>query len=297
MLGAHYDHLGPHRRRDLSGRRRQRLRHRGRGRAGPRLRRRRTVSIARWCSCCSAPRRSGSSAPATTSAIPRCRSTARWPCSTSTWSGGSRDANARAWAERTAAAACGRSPVAAAADLGVRADLRDSPFGPSDHSRFYAAGAPVLFFHTGSHRRLPSPRRHRRQDRRRGHGAGRRARRAASPSGWPPGTGRSTRRWRGRRAIAGSAAPAPAPSSSACAARARRSPTACVWPRSWSAARRPAPDCGRATCWSGSPIARVDGFEDLVAALRGRQPGDAVRVLYLRDGVEHDTSAVLDARP
>ena len=39
----------------------------------------------------------------------------------------------------------------AAADLGVRADLRGSPFGPSDHSRFYAAGAPVLFFHTGSH--------------------------------------------------------------------------------------------------------------------------------------------------
>ena len=41
----------------------------------------------------------------------------------------------------------------------------------------------------------------------------------------------------------------------------------------------------------------VDGFEDLVSALRGHQPGDVVRVLYLRDGIEHDTSAVLDARP
>ncbi len=41
----------------------------------------------------------------------------------------------------------------------------------------------------------------------------------------------------------------------------------------------------------------VDSFDDLLAALRGRQPGDAVRVLYVRDGIEHDTSAVLDARP
>jgi S1-C subfamily serine protease len=41
----------------------------------------------------------------------------------------------------------------------------------------------------------------------------------------------------------------------------------------------------------------VNGFEGLVAALRGHKPGDVVRVLYLREGIEHDTSAVLDARP
>ena len=64
----------------------------------------------------------------------------------------------------------------------------------------------------------------------------------------------------------------------------RRSPTACVWPRSWSAARRPAPDCARATCSSAFADRPVDSFDDLLAALRGRQPGDAVRVLYLRDG-------------
>ena len=29
--------------------------------------------------------------------------------------------------------------------------LRDSPYGPSDHASFYAAGVPVLFFHTGGH--------------------------------------------------------------------------------------------------------------------------------------------------
>jgi putative serine protease PepD len=41
----------------------------------------------------------------------------------------------------------------------------------------------------------------------------------------------------------------------------------------------------------------VNGFEDLTAALRTRRRGDEVRVLYLRDGVEHETSATLDARP
>jgi S1-C subfamily serine protease len=41
----------------------------------------------------------------------------------------------------------------------------------------------------------------------------------------------------------------------------------------------------------------VDGFEDLVAVLRSRKPGDVVRVLYLRDGVPHEASAVLEARP
>ena len=29
--------------------------------------------------------------------------------------------------------------------------LHDSPYGPSDHASFYAAGVPVLFFHTGGH--------------------------------------------------------------------------------------------------------------------------------------------------
>jgi S1-C subfamily serine protease len=41
----------------------------------------------------------------------------------------------------------------------------------------------------------------------------------------------------------------------------------------------------------------VSGFEDLTAALRARQRGDEVRILYLRDGLEHDTVATLDARP
>src|SRR5437867_6991432 len=39
----------------------------------------------------------------------------------------------------------------AARAAGVNADLRGTPFSPSDHTRFYAAGTPVLFLHTGGH--------------------------------------------------------------------------------------------------------------------------------------------------
>lgn len=35
--------------------------------------------------------------------------------------------------------------------LGLRAELRGDPFAPSDHTAFYTAGRPVLFFFTGAH--------------------------------------------------------------------------------------------------------------------------------------------------
>src|SRR5207247_972714 len=41
--------------------------------------------------------------------------------------------------------------LAAAARGGVRLDVRGSPDGPSDHTRFYEAGVPVLFFTAGRH--------------------------------------------------------------------------------------------------------------------------------------------------
>ena len=40
----------------------------------------------------------------------------------------------------------------------------------------------------------------------------------------------------------------------------------------------------------------LDSFEDLLTALRDRQPGDTVRVIYLRDGLEHDATATLGVR-
>src|SRR5262249_49110197 len=41
----------------------------------------------------------------------------------------------------------------------------------------------------------------------------------------------------------------------------------------------------------------VSRFDDLTAAPRGRPQGDQVRRPYLRDGLEQETSATLDARP
>jgi putative serine protease PepD len=41
----------------------------------------------------------------------------------------------------------------------------------------------------------------------------------------------------------------------------------------------------------------IEGFGELQEALRARRRGDSVPLLYLRDGLEHDTAATLDARP
>jgi S1-C subfamily serine protease len=38
-------------------------------------------------------------------------------------------------------------------------------------------------------------------------------------------------------------------------------------------------------------------FEDLRRVLAGRRPGDAVTLVYLRDGEEHRASATLGTRP
>src|SRR5262249_25427296 len=46
----------------------------------------------------------------------------------------------------------------AAAGGGLNLVLDGMPFGPSDHAAFYSAGAPVLFFFTGSHDDYHSPR-------------------------------------------------------------------------------------------------------------------------------------------
>ena len=52
-----------------------------------------------------------------------------------------------------AGSASGLEEVAkgSAAAISVKTDVRPSPYGPSDHARFYRAGVPVLFFHTGGH--------------------------------------------------------------------------------------------------------------------------------------------------
>jgi hypothetical protein len=184
----------------------------------------------------------------------------------------------------------------AAADLGVRADLRGSPFGPSDHSRFYAAGAPVLFFHTGSH-----PDYHRPGDTADKIDAAGMARIAAL------GGRIAERLATGDRPVYATVA---RPSGDRRERGAGASP---VFFGVRADGQAESDGLRLAEIVVGSAAARaglregdvlirfadrpVDSFDDLLAALRGRQPGDAVRVLYVREGIEHDTSAVLDARP
>ena len=184
----------------------------------------------------------------------------------------------------------------AAADLGVRADLRGSPFGPSDHSRFYAAGAPVLFFHTGSH-----PDYHRPGDTADKIDAAGMARIAALggriaerlATGDRPVYATVARPQGDRRERGAGASPVFFGVRAEGQAESDGLRLAEIVVGSAAA---------RAGLREGDVLVRfadrpVDSFDDLLAALRGRQPGDAVRVLYVREGIEHDTSAVLDARP
>jgi hypothetical protein len=184
----------------------------------------------------------------------------------------------------------------AAADLGVRADLRGSPFGPSDHSRFYAAGAPVLFFHTGSH-----PDYHRPGDTADKIDAAGMARIAALggriaerlATGDRPVYATVARPQGDRRERGAGASPVFFGVRGEGQAESDGLRLAEIVVGSAAA---------RAGLREGDVLIRfadrpVDSFDDLLAALRGRQPGDAVRVLYVREGIEHDTSAVLDARP
>jgi len=185
----------------------------------------------------------------------------------------------------------------AARETGARPNLSGSPFGPSDHSRFYGGGVPVLFFHTGTH-----PDYHRPGDTADKLDAAGMARVAALGGRIAERLATAERpayvalsrpaRARGERA-AGAAAPVFFGVSADGRAESDGVPLGQVVPGSAAA---------RAGLRDGNVIVRfgpraVDGFEALVATLRGHRPGDEVRVLYLRDGFEHETTATLDARP
>jgi membrane-associated protease RseP (regulator of RpoE activity) len=186
----------------------------------------------------------------------------------------------------------------AARAVSVGVTLRDSPFGPSDHSRFYDAGAPVLFCHTGSHADY-----HRPGDTADKLDAAGMARAAAL------GARVAERLAEGDRPVYVALARPPA------SPRAGREAGAAA-PVFFGVGTdgraesdglrltRIVPDsaAARAGLREGDVLVRfgdrgVDAFEDLTGALRRYRRGDEVRVLYLRDGLEHDTTATLDARP
>lgn len=182
----------------------------------------------------------------------------------------------------------------AARKTGVSPSLRESPYGPSDHSQFYGAGAPVLFFHTGAH-----PDYHKPTDTADKIDAAGMARIAA--------LGMAV----GER-LAGGARPA-----YVTLARPQRDrPEPAVGARVFlgvggaageSDGLRLAQVVGgsgadKAGLREGDVLVRfgdtpLHGFDDLLTALKDHKPGDEVRVLYLRDGMDHETMATLGTRP
>jgi membrane-associated protease RseP (regulator of RpoE activity) len=179
----------------------------------------------------------------------------------------------------------------AARAAGVTADLRATPYAPSDHTRFYAAGTPVLFFHTGGHEDYHRP--GDTPDRLDVEGMARVA---------AVGAGVLTRLDDGARPLYVKL-PAPA-RRRAGGGRAGEAFLGVGGAGGAGDGARlahvvPGSAAERAGLRDGDVLVRVDevsldGFEALRRAIRARRPGDTVRLTYLRDGRDHETSATLE---
>src|SRR5262245_30185315 len=178
----------------------------------------------------------------------------------------------------------------AAATSGVELTLRGTPYAPSDHTRFYEGGVPVLFFYTGTHRDYHAPTDT--ADRINAEGMARVA-----------AIGQSVI----ERLAQGSPAPAYAkiPRESPTARRAPNG-TAFLGVASHSQGEdgvrldSVAPDsaAARAGLLAGDVLVRfagssIESFDELRTALRDRRPGDTVRLVYIREGAVHETSTTL----
>ncbi len=180
----------------------------------------------------------------------------------------------------------------AAQKEGVTADLQGSPHEPSDHTQFYDAGVPVLFFHTGGHEDY-----HRPTDTADKIDAAGMARVAAVAV-------------RVIERLATDARPVyakvPPPSRRQGGTPGGAFLGIVALPRPGADGLRlasvlPGTAAAQAGLRDGDVIVRlggspVDGFEDLRSVVRARRPGDIVSVLYLRDGEAHATLATLGTR-
>jgi aminopeptidase YwaD len=176
--------------------------------------------------------------------------------------------------------------------------LRDSPHGPSDHVRFYSAGVPVIFFTTEIH-----PDYHKPTD----------TADRINTAGMAQIGGVATR-------LLDGLASAPRPVYARVAPSSRRAPEAAGAQPAGGAflgvsvdgaspsdglhlgSVLPGSGAERAGLRDGDVIVRIadtsiDNFSDLRSALARRQPGDTVRVVYLRDGQDHAASVTLGTRP
>jgi len=179
----------------------------------------------------------------------------------------------------------------AARAAGVKPDLRGTPYSASDHTRFYAAGTPVLFFHTGTHEDYHRP--SDTADRLNVDGMARVAAIGAAvvatlDDGARPVYAKVTAPARSRRGgdrWTGAFLGVGGDAQGGDGAR-----LAHVMPGSAA---------DRAGLRDGDVLVRVDdvavdGFEALRQAIRARAPGDTVKLVYLRDGRDYETAAMLE---
>lgn len=170
-----------------------------------------------------------------------------------------------------------------------------TPFAPSDHMSLYSAGAPVLFFFTDQHDEYHTPRDT--ADRINGPGMAEVARVAIRVVERLAGATRPTYVKRSP----------PAPTQHVSGARGGAFLGVSVALSGGSDGLRlsavmPDTAAARAGLRNGDVIVRlgdepIDSFAELRRVLAQKRPGDAVSVVYLRDGDDHLTSATLDARP
>jgi peptidase M28-like protein/PDZ domain-containing protein len=194
----------------------------------------------------------------------------------------------------------GLRPIVEAAgrDVGLDLDLRGGGSGASDHARFHAAGLPVLFFHSGLHADYHRP---------------------SDTSEKIDATGMARIADLGARVAARIAegprpvfaqGPAGGPRASRAAPAGRAGGAflgiAADVRSGWDGVRLgsvvPGSAAERAGLRAGDVLVRLAdtglrGFADLREQLGRRRPGDTLRLVYLREGLDHATSVTLGAPP
>jgi len=184
---------------------------------------------------------------------------------------------------------------AAGREVGLDLDLRASGIGPSDHTRFHAAGVPVLFFHSGSHADY-----HRPSDTAEKIDAAGMAKIAQL------GARLATRLAEGPRPVfARGPAPAPRGRSAERSSGGAFLGIAADVRSGWDGVRLgsvvPGGAAEQAGLRAGDILVRLadtglHGFADLREQLGRRRPGETVSLVYLREGLDHATSVTLGAR-